>query len=144
MGAPMRYLQLLSVDKFAHHFKPLRYDPNAIRSLELLSGAFVWSDEKPSTENSEGPRVIEFLKVLIAYRASVIQGNPNKDLERIWDEFAEACPTWPGLRPERADCSLKEALDFENAAMIHEFERFLDICERAHRIHEIREQRKEK
>ncbi|MBW1814746.1 MAG: hypothetical protein JRJ39_14070 [Deltaproteobacteria bacterium] len=140
----MRSAQLLSVDKFVDHFKPLLYDPNAIRSLELLSGAFVWSDEQPATENIEGLKVIEFLKVLIAYRASVIRGDPAKDLERTWNEFAEACPTWPGLRPERADCSLKETLDAENAGMIRELERLFDICERAQRIHAIREQRKRK
>ena len=140
----MRSSQFLNVNKFVDHFKPLRYDPNATRSLELLSGAFVWSDEQPTTDNIEGPRVIEFLKVLIAYRASVIRGNPNKDFEHTWNEFAEACPTWPGLRPERADYSLKEALDAENAGMIRELERLFDICERAHRIHAIREQRKRK
>ncbi|MBW2365123.1 MAG: hypothetical protein JRF25_08680 [Deltaproteobacteria bacterium] len=80
--------------------------------------------------------------MLIAYRASVIRGDPSKDLERTWNEFAEACPTWPGLRPERADYSLKEALDAENAGMIRELERLFDICERTQRIHAIREQRK--
>ena len=140
----MRSSQLPSVDEFVDHFKPLRYYPNATRSLEWLSGSFVWSDEWPAPENYVGPELIEFLKVLIVYRSSVIRGNPNKDRERIWNEFAKACPTWHGFRPERADCSLKEALDAENAAMLREFERFIDICERAHRIHAIREQRKGK
>ena len=140
----MRSSKFLNVDKFVEYFKPLRYDPNATRSLEWLSGSFLWSDERPAPKNYVGPELIEFLKVLIAYRSSVIRGNPNKDFERTWNEFAKACPTWPGLRPERADCSLKEALDTDNAAMLREFERFIDICERAHRIHEIREQRKRK
>lgn len=107
-----------------------------------MSGGFVWSDE--------GLReVAEFCsadgnyahRAVIAYRASLIRGEPRNELADAWRQLSSACPKWPGFRPERRDTSLKAALDAENADMLAQLDHLSEVVERAQRIAAIREKR---
>jgi hypothetical protein len=43
---------------------------------------------------------------LIGYRGSVIRGLPDSELRPLWEQVAQACPGWPGLRLERSSPDL--------------------------------------
>jgi hypothetical protein len=94
-----------------------RYDPDATFGLELCSGGLVWSDENyvefaaacRSRGNVHYPRAI-------AYRASLILGQPREDCRRAWEELQWLVPQWPGFRPERCSESLRTALEQALAA----------------------------
>lgn len=140
----MTISHLPRVSEWVHLFQNLRYDPNASRYVELLSGAFIWSDESPPRLNVENVQAFELLKVLAGYRASVIRGAPNAHLAPTWLAFMEACPTWPGFRPERADSSLKDALDAENDGLSPHLHHVEEVCDRAKRINELRQKHNRK
>jgi hypothetical protein len=94
-----------------------RYDPQASYGLELCSGGFVWSDENylefaaacRSRGNVHYPRPI-------AYRASLILGQPREDCRQAWEELRRLVPQWPGFLPERSAASLRAALHAALAA----------------------------
>ena len=94
-----------------------RYDSAATYGLELLSGAFVWSDEN----------YMEFVAACrdrgnnrywepVAYRSSLIRGQPREDYRRGWEELRRFVPQWPGFRAERCRESLRAALEQALAA----------------------------
>jgi hypothetical protein len=89
-----------------------QYGPTATCGLELLSGAFVWSDEN----------YLEFVAVCrdrgntrywepVVYRSSFILSHPREDARRGWEELRRLVPQWPGFRPERSSESLRAALE---------------------------------
>lgn len=89
-----------------------RYDPLGTYGLEMLSGAFVWSDEN----------YFEFVAVCrgrgnqrywepVVYRSSLILGKPRQDYRHGWEELRRLVPQWPGFRAERCSESLKSALE---------------------------------
>jgi len=67
---------------------------------------------------------------VIGYRASLILGTPRTELREPWDQMLIACPNWPGFRQERADHSLKDALEAENQEMIQQLDHMSEVCER--------------
>ncbi len=122
-----------------------RWSPDADRTFELMSGGFVWSDERLVDVAHICTEVDNWaFRSVIAYRASLIRGVPRTELVEPWDQLRLVCPDWPGFRPERADPSLKKALDAENEEMIRQLEHTSDVCERAQRISAIREKRKKR
>src|SRR2546423_820147 len=94
----------------------LRHDPQATRSYEMMSGAFVWSDERPADYcDVEADYAFRFL---IGYRASLVRGEPREELRSIWEAVSEACPEWPGFRPERCSTDLAGDLDDASNRMV--------------------------
>jgi hypothetical protein len=87
-----------------------RYDRAAKRGFEGLTCAFHWSDEllfqvHRICRNHESRA---FFYVMV-FRSSLIQRKPIEEYRRTWDQLREACPEWPGFRPER--CSTELARD---------------------------------
>lgn len=89
-----------------------QYDSAATYGLEMLSGTFIWSDENylefvSACRNRGNNRYWE----PVAYRSSLIRGQPRDDYRRGWEELQRFVPQWPGFRPERCSESLKAALE---------------------------------
>jgi len=120
-------------------FRKTKYDSEAKRSFEILSGAFYWSDEMPVCTDKNRGAILFVHKNLIAYRASVILGNPNDECKFSWDYLQERCPVWPGFRIERCSPELKEELQTHINESVHDMERFFTVCERAGKIQRERE-----
>jgi hypothetical protein len=85
-----------------------RFDPASRPGLELLSGSLLWDDEA----------YLAFVSVCreygctaywepLAFRSSLIRGQPDESCRRGWEELWRACPEWPGFRPERWSESLR-------------------------------------
>jgi hypothetical protein len=121
-----------------------RYDPNAKRGYELLSGGFTWSDEIPRSQEVSDllyKRLCWFMQPIYAYRASLIRGEPDERFRQCWQDIERDCPAWPALRSERYSPDLRSELDEETERQVAYVERELDKCERAERIARIRKQK---
>jgi len=92
-----------------------RFDPNATRRFEIMSGGFVWSDERLledvhfSLHNSSNYAV----RALMGYRSSLIEGKPSENYRLPWDQLLRECPDWAGFRAERSRPSLASELAAE-------------------------------
>jgi hypothetical protein len=91
-----------------------RHDRQACRGFVRTPGAFLWSDELLhrvrdicSERNSRAD------VYLLAFRASLILGQPIEEYRCVWDQVREACPEWPGFRPSRCSDELAEPLERE-------------------------------
>lgn len=84
-----------------------RYDPQARRGLEYLTMSFHWSDERLTQVvrpcRKHDSRAYHFAMV---FRTSLMQGTPVEEYRRTWNQLREACPEWPGFRPERCSPDL--------------------------------------
>jgi hypothetical protein len=94
------------------------FDPNASCGLEMISGAFVWSDENyhhfVAACSSHGNKLYW---QPIVYRSSVILGRPREDCRAGWEALRQFVPQWPGFRPERYSEELREGLEKALAEM---------------------------
>ena len=93
-------------------FRRSAWDKHATRKYELMSGGFMWSDEawREVGEICVAQDNWAFRYVL-GYRASLIRESPRLELRDPWTQLLEACPQWPGFRPDRCSPKLKEELD---------------------------------
>lgn len=81
-------------------------DPNASMGCEMLSGGVTWSDERwPDFVCSCTRKGCTEFSELVAYRTSLIQGEPRENLRFAWDEVRMRCPEWIGFRVERTSPS---------------------------------------
>ncbi len=128
-------LTLEQIPALAAKFKPLKFDPDAKRSVEVLGCAFVWTDEKPLFEDTPDGTisVTRFFQYLLWYRKSLIQQKPFGPFTEYWEAFRDACPTWPGFHPERCSPSLHGELTAEVETGMAKLDRFFDLCERKRR-----------
>jgi hypothetical protein len=101
-----------AIELLVKQLRGLIYDPNATKYFELMSGGFIWSDEKPRDYDDVAAGYA--FRFLIGFRASIIGGKPREDLRFVWDAVRAACPEWPGFRPERGSRGLAEELDSAN------------------------------
>jgi hypothetical protein len=106
---PRPSLMTPEFEKYAPLLNDLVFSETARPFYEMLSGALMWDDEKPSIPFSE----IGWFRVALAYRTSVILGDPRVEFEHIWVSLQRAAPKWPGFRPERCTPS-PELLDCIN------------------------------
>lgn len=120
------------------------WDQDAERSFDLMSGGFMWSDEKFHEALHECSDDIGPFRCILAYRASHIRGKPREELRELWDQLLSACPDWPGFRPERLNRSLEDELDAENHASLQQLDHMSEVIERAQRIKAIRDSRNKK
>ena len=94
-----------------------RFASAATCGLELLSGAFIWSDENymafvAACRVRGNSRYWE----PVAYRSSLIRGQPREVYRSGWEELRRFVPQWPGCRAERCHESLRAALEQALAA----------------------------
>lgn len=134
---------MLFPDAALDALREARWSPDADRAFELMSGGFVWSDERLN----DVARICSELdnwafRCVIAYRASLIRDEPRTEFLEPWNQLRAACPDWPGFRPDRTDHSLREALDAESKESIRQLDHMSEVCERAQRINVIREKRR--
>lgn len=93
-----------------------RFDADAPYFYELMSGALVWQDEKAdfSSENWSAGE-IGLLRMIWAFRSSVILGSPRQEFESVWRRLLNAAPNWPGFRAERCNPSEEAILYLKTA-----------------------------
>lgn len=96
-------------EKHAQRLNDLTFSETARRFYEMMSGALMWEDEKPDLPFSE----IGWFRAALAYRSSVILGQPRPELESVWSALQRIAPEWPGFRPERCTPS-PELVDYLN------------------------------
>jgi hypothetical protein len=65
---------------------------------EIMSGGLIWSDE---TNRQTPVEVIWALRILVAYRTSLMLNHPREELKPMWDLGLSLFPKWVGFRPER-------------------------------------------
>jgi hypothetical protein len=114
----------------------LQYDPEATRSFDLMSGAFLWSDERPEIDSRQPEHsmvVINLLRKLFAYRASLILDSPRSEFAELWEEVRSVAPDWPGFRSERRSTELREPLQIASDEMLQQLDRLERVCDRLSR-----------
>ncbi|PQO33448.1 hypothetical protein C5Y96_11435 [Blastopirellula marina] len=106
------------------------WDPDAKFDYEGMSGGLVWSDEFPR-EVIRACRCEDSwaFRYILAYRASLIRGEPREQFGVVWDQLARECPNWPGLRPERQSPALLEHLNAKEDRFVQELEAFDQSCQ---------------
>jgi hypothetical protein len=87
------------------------FQPNAKRHYDMLSDSFWWSDEM-LLEMAGLCSVKQnwAFRALLAYRGTLIKGQPDEYLRAPWDQLRRECPNWPGFLPERCSTELLPAL----------------------------------
>jgi hypothetical protein len=103
------------------HLRRLTVDPSATRHFEMMSGGFLWSDEKPAGYSDAAADYS--LRHLLAYRASLVRGQPREELRSVWDAVLAACPQWPGFLPERRSPALADELERASKSSMRSLER---------------------
>ncbi|WDI42267.1 hypothetical protein [Bremerella sp. P1] len=99
------------------------WDPNAICIYDGVSGGLVWSDEYPHEAMKVClPDNHWAFRYVLAYRASLILGEPREEFSAPWDQLMKECPNWPGLRPERQSTALREQLKQAKSRFKRKFE----------------------
>ena len=84
-------------EKCARCLNDLSFSKTALPIYEVMSGALMWEDEKPEIPFSE----LGWFRAVLAYRTSIILGQPRREFESIWSALREIAPNWPGFRAER-------------------------------------------
>lgn len=103
-----------------------RHDPQASRGFESLSTSFHWSDEGlPRAMRLCMKHESRATFYTMAFRTSLIKGEPIEEYRRNWDQLLGACPEWPGFRPERCSVDLLPAWRRECKRMCIGFERWI-------------------
>ena len=91
--------------------KKLRHNPRARQSWSLFAGGFVWSDERRSWRQRQFDELETVMSALINCRAMLTLGKqPEPFVKAIWTLVEEACPDWPGFRPERRGSEVRAYL----------------------------------
>lgn len=96
-------------ERHARRLNDLTFSETARRSYEMMSGALMWDDEKPNIPFSE----LGWFRAALAYRSSVILGQPRCEFGAIWSALRRIAPDWPGFRSERCTPS-PELVDYLN------------------------------
>lgn len=118
-------------EKLILHLRALSYDLGAVRSYEMMSGGFIWSDELPPSDRYSEARDGDYaLRFLFGYRASLIRGRPDESLRPVWDAVLAACPSWPGFRPERCSGSLAPELEQEGKRAMRRLDRYSRVLDK--------------
>ena len=109
-------------EKYARRLNDVKFSTTARYTHELMSGALMWADEKPDIPFSE----LGWFRAALAYRSSVILGDPLPEYEPIWKELQRLAPKWPGFQPER--CAPSPEIVGYLKKKKKGFERYLDRC----------------
>jgi hypothetical protein len=98
---PRKFLHDCSLDQFPLEaiaaLRSAQWDPNAVKKYEALSGGFWWSDEIPAGALQACAQADSWAyRTLMAYRASLVAGQPREYLAGPWHQIERECPDWPG------------------------------------------------
>ena len=94
------------------------FDQNATWSIDLMAGAFAFSDEFPGGADEPLEIVLPYVtlrRLLTAYRVSLIAENPRSDLAPWWEATRRLAPDWPGFSPDRCGPAMKPMLQIIEA-----------------------------
>jgi hypothetical protein len=93
------------LDVLIPHPKTLKKHKNAEPFHDLVSGGFIWSDER-----LYGLSVYSMgcLRAVFRYRTSLIVQEPDERFASLWNALREKCPEWIGFHSER--CSPNQTL----------------------------------
>ena len=94
-------------ERYARLLGELSYRETAGYFYEVMSGGVMWDDEKADLPFDE----LGWFRAILAYRTSVLLGEPRKEFEAIWNAVKEFAPNWPGFRSERCTPS-SELMEF--------------------------------
>jgi hypothetical protein len=99
-------------------FNKATIQPNASIQFDILSGAYRFTDESPviGDDSDLGLRRVTLLRILCAYRISVIRGSPRMELAHWWELAKAKAPNWAGFAEGR--CSA-DAIPFMTAYDLH-------------------------
>lgn len=89
------------IEAIKERLKDCQYNPDAKATYDLMAGGLLWSDEGSPNETHGALRACLYLRGVIAYRASLSQGEPRIELEEDWNALKAAVPGWPGFREDR-------------------------------------------
>ena len=79
-------------ERHARRLNDLTFSETARRFYEMMSGALMWDDEKPDIPFSE----LGWFRAALAYRSSIILGQPRTEFESVWSALLRIAPDWPG------------------------------------------------
>ena len=85
--------------------KMTQKDKNATLFFDLMSGAFIWTDEPVHGLNKYE---MGCLRGIFRYRTSLIVQELDERFKSLWDELKNKYPDWIGFDPER--CSPSQEL----------------------------------
>jgi len=86
------------LDSLIVQLKILKKDSSAVPFFDLMSGGFIWSDEKlrglPTNE-------MGCLRAIFRYRTSLIVQEPDTRFQSLWSDLKDKYPEWIGFNPSR-------------------------------------------
>lgn len=107
------------------------WDPMAEMHYDGFAGGLLWTDEFPPDVISACDRAESWAyRVVIAYRASLIEDQPRDELRATWEQLLCACPNWPGFRPDRCSPELRNHLAREGKRFIRRLDALDRLCRR--------------
>jgi hypothetical protein len=87
---------------------------DAAWSADLLSGGFKFDDEIPDGLD-ESPEsflpLITLLRMLWAYRRSLVEGHPRPELAPAWEWTRRLASRWAGFAPDRCSAIMQSVVD---------------------------------
>ena len=128
MGDVFDSYEKLFSDQALEILDNLDHDPNATYFYELMSGAFLWSDDFPDDTTDDWRIVHEgsTYRYLLALRREVTLGRTSRENHPIWVQVTAKAPNWPGLRQDRLAgrivSRLKAAIRLSNYEIEKHFE----------------------
>jgi hypothetical protein len=86
-----------TIDRLAPVMNTFLPRKDATYEYHMMSDAFIWDDETPSSEIGDDIA----LRYLLRFRTSLLIGNPIEPLRPHWEYARTKWPNWAGFIPER-------------------------------------------
>lgn len=101
-----------SLNLLAPRLERLILRPEAECYYDLLAGAVVWMDERPSFDGlgQHHMECVNAMRRVWFFRTAQILGERSPEDERYWLVAKQLFPMWPGFALERCSTSLREAV----------------------------------
>jgi hypothetical protein len=109
--------EIASLRRLAARLGELILRPDAECYYDLLAGAVVWVDERPSLANLGQHHIdcVNALRRVWFVRAAKVFGESTPEDDHFWITVKQLFPMWPGFVPER--CSITQR---DNMASLRE------------------------
>ena len=79
--------------------------PDAAFGVDIMSGGYKFSDEFPRTGINADSELLHplvtLLRILLAFRVSLVRGQPRMELAHWWDLAIAEAPRWAGFTKDR-------------------------------------------
>ncbi len=104
------------ISRLTDAMNALRFGCDSPYFYELMSGALVWEDEKAGFSTKRfSPVEIGILRMIWAFRSSLMLDSPRQEFESVWRRALIAAPNWPCFRTERCHPS-KDVISYLETA----------------------------